>query len=103
MTYKEWNKKFPNYDKMRQESDMILAYEILGNKCVYCGEKDKWVLEIDHIKPIRRAIRGSFVGKTLYRAILNGKTENLQLLCANCHKRKTILEQMNNWRMFSLD
>lgn len=43
--------------------------------CVKCGIDDEEVLEVDHILEV------SVGGKT--------EMENLQTLCANCHRRKT--------------
>ena len=95
-----WRIKTKN-DYFRHEAERILAYNILGNQCVICGNKDSWVLEIDHIIPLRN--EKIHRGRTTYDEILNGNLKNVQLLCANCHKRKTIMETIHGWRLFSLD
>lgn len=73
----------------------------LGGKCVVDGIAELDVLEIDHIVPIKQAVRrGS--GTTWYNAILKDRTDvsNLQVLCANCHRRKTRYERRNEVREY---
>lgn len=59
--------------------------------CKECGLKDELIMDIDHIKPIgmnlieRREIERN---KDIE---LNG-INNLQTLCPNCHKRKTLTD-----------
>jgi 5-methylcytosine-specific restriction endonuclease McrA len=64
------------------------AITLLGGKCCRCQLEDIRCLEIDHIVPVRGD--RSIYGAKLYRSIVNsGSTENLQVLCANCHAIKT--------------
>ena len=71
-------------DEIRQE--VLDAY---GGKCAECGEADRNVLQVDHIdggghqhlKEISNSL-----SKWLLR---NGFPEGYQLLCGNCHIRKT--------------
>jgi 5-methylcytosine-specific restriction endonuclease McrA len=64
------------------------AVALLGGKCCRCGCDDIRCLEIDHIIPIRGD--RSMYGDKLFRSIVNGgSTDNLQVLCANCHAIKT--------------
>lgn len=60
---------------------------LLGGKCVVCGETEEDFLEFDHIKPVR--------GKREGNSIMQVKKhpERFQLLCANCHRRKTSNER----------
>ncbi len=72
-----------NYARLKQGA--VLA---LGGKCCRCGCDDIRCLEIDHIIPVRGD--RSIYGVKLYRSIVTGdSTENLQVLCANCHAIKT--------------
>ncbi len=71
---------------------------ILGGKCVLCGNSDYRVLQIDHIKPIRRSKTNPFAregGTRIRQMIANGtrSKDNLQILCANCHQIKTFSEE----------
>lgn len=72
--------------RMREE-----ALSVLGGTCVVCGETDLRVLQIDHIKPIRTKSRGARNG--FHKSIVDGLVDNLQVLCANCHARKTFEEK----------
>jgi 5-methylcytosine-specific restriction endonuclease McrA len=70
------------YIRLKQE-----AITILGGKCCRCSCDDIRCLEIDHIIPVRGD--RNVYGVKLYRSITQGNTENLQVLCANCHAIKT--------------
>lgn len=67
----------------------MLAY--LSNKtCIVCGESDIRVLELDHLDPsaknftISQAVK---LGRSWEEVLLEIK--KCQVLCANCHKRRT--------------
>lgn len=65
------------------------AFELLGGNCVRCGQTDREVLEIDHEHCENRTNR--LTGSGLKEAIVRGQValKGLQLLCANCHRKKT--------------
>ena len=85
----EWRRK-----KNRRDRDKV--FELLGGKCKHCGIDDYDVLQIDHIKPLRRKDHKGNTGTALKQAILLGKIslKKLQLLCANCHQKKTYKERI---------
>lgn len=89
---REWKRK--EREKLRMK-----AIKILGGKCAKCNEDDLIVLEIDHINPILRGRNELMMsrksGINLTRKIVSGKVsiEEYQLLCANCHRRKTFKER----------
>lgn len=62
--------------------------------CVICGEKDIRVLEFDHIDPKTKIDNISRMVKEC-RPIFEIKTEmrKCQILCFNCHVKKTINER----------
>jgi 5-methylcytosine-specific restriction endonuclease McrA len=66
------------------------AIELLGGQCVQCHCKDIRCLQIDHITPLKGERR--LITITFYSSIVQGKRENLQILCANCHAIKTYYE-----------
>jgi 5-methylcytosine-specific restriction endonuclease McrA len=66
------------------------ALVVLGGQCIQCQCQDARCLQIDHIIPLQGKRRVAH--KTLYLNVLRGKTENLQVLCANCHAIKTYHE-----------
>jgi len=97
--HKDWYEK--NRDKilvkMHTETIQERAELIrkLGGKCQNpeCGIEDIDVLEFDHIKPLNSA-------KRKYGNILREvkkHPERFQLLCANCHRRKTLNEFEKRW------
>lgn len=70
----------------------IFAIEKLGGKCVHCGNSDDRVLEIDHVLPLSKEEEKRIHAHYVFKEILEHDTPGLkyQLLCANCHKIKTI-------------
>lgn len=75
-------------------------YEYLSkHPCIKCGEDDPRCLDFDHIEPdnkdlaISRAIWNNWSMKRL-----NNEIEKCQILCANCHRKRTA-EQMK-WYSF---
>ena len=66
----------------------------LGAKCKHCGitSKDSAFFDLDHIIPRRR--------KSLKEAssVKMKNISNLQVLCPNCHRTKTIQDRKNEWK-----
>lgn len=70
----------------------IAVIELLGGRCVECGNTDVRVLQLDHVNDDGYLDRPKFgAGVVLARAILSGKrsVEGLQILCGNCHHLKS--------------
>jgi 5-methylcytosine-specific restriction endonuclease McrA len=69
------------------------AIQKMGGKCMHCGFDDERALVFDHIKPVRRGLRGvaksKQTGQDTHRAVLHGQAKAYQLLCANCHMIKS--------------
>lgn len=86
-----WRRK-----KNREQRDQV--FELLGGKCANpeCGIDDYDVLQIDHIIPLRRKDHKGNTGTALKQAILLQKVDKktVQLLCANCHQKKTYKERI---------
>ena len=75
----------------------LRVLELLGPFCAFCGETDPVVLELGHVIPVLR--EGKWKRGTLQRLIgrlRNGKDSPFafQVICANCHARKTDIERM---------
>lgn len=87
----ECNRKRSNRYTLLLKAKII---EFLGGSCVQCGNSDPRVLEVDHVnggghKHVQ--LRGTH---GVRRDILSGllPREEVQLLCANCHRIKTVSE-----------
>ncbi len=65
------------------------ALAALGGQCVVCGLADPDVLDVDHIHGGGTAERRAIGSIGIHRKIVREGTEGYQLLCGNCHKRKT--------------
>ena len=90
---KAW-KENPEIKKNHDEYHCQLknrCYEILGGKCVHCGESDYNLLSIDHINEDGAQERKTLTLVKLRSNIVNGANrENYQLLCFNCNLKKHI-------------
>ena len=80
--------------------------DTFGPFCTRCGETDLSVLQFDHIAPAGRTgmVRGSLSGQTGLGGRLRAGRDNpfnIQVLCANCHARKTADERSHYWRVKS--
>jgi 5-methylcytosine-specific restriction endonuclease McrA len=95
--YENNRNKFLERNKTRKILIRKLVFEFLQtHPCVDCGEKDPIVLEFDHVNPstktqnISRMVIEGYSWKSIEKEI-----KKCQILCSNCHKRKTAREQ--NW------
>ena len=75
------------YAKRKEILDFLRA-----NSCVDCGETDPVVLEFDHLRdklyePSKLALRS--------RKIIQAELEKCEVVCANCHRRRTA--KVQNW------
>src|ERR1017187_6547588 len=93
---KAWHSGGITKNKQLYADTRHVVIVILGGKCCRCGFDDEDVLQIDHIVPIGK---GRETKDGLYNKIIDGKTHNLQLLCANCHAKKSKHEDDANRRM----
>lgn len=83
------------YKKQKEHRIKIrfLVYEyLLLHPCVKCGESDPVVLEFDHLsdkfKEVSRMLSGHYGWEKVLLEI-----SKCQVLCANCHRRKTYMEK----------
>ena len=90
-------------ERLRQK-----IFDLLGIKCVVCGESDWRCLQIDHVhgggneerKKLCHGTHGS--NQTYYREILKkikGGSKDYQILCANCNWKKKYEEgKIKRWK-----
>lgn len=93
-----YGKKF--YSPKRETARLYVYKYLKEHPCVECGEDDPIVLEFDHINAETKTA-------TVSKLMLGGSIDELiseiakcQVLCSNCHKRKTARQQ--NWVMLKL-
>lgn len=85
--YLEKNRAWRNAARKRNRQ---LLYTYLEEHSCPCGEKDPAVLEFDHIDPSTKEGHVSdLVSKGWSWDRIMVEIERCQVLCANCHKRKT--------------
>lgn len=84
----EHNKK----NKIRIK-DFVLDY-LSKNSCVDCGESDPIVLEFDHQRDKEFNISEG-LSKMISKDRIMNEILKCEVVCANCHKRRTAITQ--NW------
>lgn len=79
--------------KRRKELSQYVEAYLTAHPCVDCGESDPIVLQFDHVRGVKvndiRGLRRIGVG---LKALMDEITK-CDVRCANCHQRKTTLEQ----------
>ena len=76
-----------------QVRDFLIEY-LSGHPCSTCGEKDMVVLEFDHLGKKKDNI-STLIQQGDPLDVIKKEIVRCQVLCANCHRRKTALTQ--NW------
>jgi len=66
------------------------------SECAHCGEDDPLVLEFDHLHEKRADISALIRSSCPWRTVLR-ELEKCDVVCANCHRRKTNIEA-NSYR-----
>jgi|APGre2960657373_1045057.scaffolds.fasta_scaffold70132_2 hypothetical protein len=92
---KEKKDKKNNLNKQnRIEKRQYLWDYLKENPCCICGEKDPVVLEFDHLDQTTKI---NCVSLMVYNSLdkIKKEIEKCQVLCANCHKRRTASQL--NW------
>ena len=76
----------------RQEARQFVLEYLYSHPCSKCGETDPIVLEFDHIRGKEEEIARLITnGASIDR--LEKEMRRCQVLCSNCHRRKTAKEQ----------
>lgn len=104
--FKEYDRlRYHAGDKERKSKNRIAliqkAHEIVMERlvdgCVDCGEKDVVVLEFDHRDPDSKTMGISYLIKAGSRTRLEEELEKCDVVCANCHRRRTA-KTFGSWR-----
>lgn len=83
-------------DKNRLKQRLLIYNFLLEHPCVQCGETDPIVLDFDHLDPKEKSFNVSKAINHSGKGIIK-EMEKCQVLCANCHRRKTA-KQFNHFR-----
>lgn len=94
MPYKSKEKLYEAQKRHRIKVRGKLFDYLSTKKCIDCGEDDPIVLEFDHKKPelkfksLSKMLSGHWSWESLTEEIAK-----CDIRCANCHRRKTYLQQ----------
>lgn len=94
MPYKYREKLYEAQKRHRIKTRAHLFEYLSTRKCIDCGEKDPVVLDFDHInpenkfKPVSKMMSGHCSWNSLLIEI-----NKCEIRCANCHRRKTYIQQ----------
>lgn len=80
---------------VQDKKQQIFAY-LCERECVECGENDPLVLEFDHLRE-KKADISELIQSGCSWTFLRKELDKCQVLCSNCHKRKTHRES-NSYR-----
>ena len=85
--------------RIRERNRQYIIEYLTKNPCSSCGEKDLLVLDFDHIIPATKKHNVSRMVSSQHHSIKAIQTEidKCQVLCANCHRRKTYKERGIQW------
>jgi hypothetical protein len=73
--------------KLALERTLYLIEFFSVHPCIDCGEQDPVVLEFDHLGSKSFSIGGNLSDRS-WQSILN-EIEKCEVVCANCHRRRT--------------
>lgn len=80
------------------ERNRVWAEEYLRtHPCADCGEDDWIVLEFDHVRGTKTYCVAAMVGKGSAMSSLIEEVAKCDVVCANCHRRRTYARSPN-WR-----
>lgn len=83
--------------RARERSQAVVREYLLTHPCVDCGEADLVVLEFDHVRGEKAANVSKLVhDKNIAR--LKAEMEKCEVVCANCHRRRTA-QRAGFWRV----
>lgn len=83
-------------NKEHRKKILQFVYDYLkSHPCVDCGEKDPRVLEFDHVRDVKDMAISSMLRNNHSIERIQSEIVKCDVRCANCHRRKTAIEQ--NW------
>lgn len=77
--------------RVRIERTRYLIEYFRGHPCVDCGETDPVVLEFDHLRDKEFEIANRLESRPW--ATILAEIEKCEVVCANCHRRRTMMRR----------
>jgi len=91
MPYKNKEDLYKKQKEIRIRNRTFLMDYLKKHPCISCGESDLRVLEFDHIDPTTKKESVSKMVSSKHYSIkrIEEEISKCQVLCANCHRKKT--------------
>lgn len=90
-------KKQRHNTQNRERAIAVIGKYLTGRSCVDCGETDPIVFEFDHVRGEKFRNVSAMTSAAFSEARLLEEVEKCDVVCANCHKRRTVKRQ-GSWR-----
>lgn len=91
MGYSNKEDRYAQQARHRKKNFDKLWAMLLESKCVDCGESDPIVLEFDHLPDFEKKfdIARAISGSTRSWALIKSEIDKCDIVCANCHRKRT--------------
>ena len=87
--------KLDKQKEFRRTENRIFVFQFLSkSKCAVCSESDPIVLEFHHLRD-KKYLISNMVSSCCSISAIEEEISKCEVLCANCHRRKTAKDQ--NW------
>ena len=85
------------YLKKKEKYKWILEFKTTQG-CLRCGENDPDCLDFDHIDPTTKEYKiADMVHSSLSKEVIMREIDKCQVLCANCHRKKTAKDRREKY------
>ncbi|UJQ87111.1 HNH endonuclease [Mycobacterium phage Vetrix] len=87
--------RFSNW-KAKSAAQMFLFKYLGEHPCVDCGEPDRVVLDLDHVRGVKEYDVSHMVARGFALERIKAEIAKCEVRCANCHRRVTAARS-GNW------
>jgi len=88
-----------NNKRYIEESRVFIGKYLMKHPCVDCGETDLVVLEFDHLPQYTKSFNIGG-GVTISWERLYAEIRKCEVVCCNCHKRRTVSRRGGTWESY---